>query len=249
MANDLLPTVLVTGAARRIGATIARTFHTANYNVVVHYNQSAAAAQALVDELNTGRANSAALVKADLTDIVAVQALATQAQAVFGNVDVLVNNASTFYPTPVADMSLADWDDLLGTNLKAPLFLSQALLPALRVSQQASGNIINIVDIHAERPMMGYPMYNVAKAGLAMLTKTLAQELAPAIRVNGVAPGAILWPEANSTAEEQAAFLQATPMQRIGTPEDIAQTALFLAQADFITGQIVAVDGGKSLTT
>lgn len=243
------PTVLITGAARRIGAVIARQFHAKGYNVVLHFHRSEMEAQALADTLNGVRANSAQLVCADLVDMAAVEQLAQDAGAAFGRIDVLVNNASSFYPTKVGEMTLADWDDLLGTNLKAPLFLSQALLPMMTQSSMESASIINIVDIHAERPMAGYSVYNIAKAGLAMLTKTLAQELAPKVRVNGVAPGAIIWPEQNSTVEEQAAFLEGTPMQRIGTPEDIAHTAVFLAEAAFITGQVIAVDGGKSLTT
>lgn len=240
------PVALVTGAAQRIGAVICRTLHQAGYRIIIHYRNSATPALALAAELNQQRPDSATTLQADLDDMAQVEALAGQALAAFGQLNLLVNNASSFFPTPVADSSQQQWDQLINSNLRAPYFLSSALTPALTAS---NGCIINLVDIHAQRGLAGYPIYSIAKAGLQMMTMSLAKELAPAVRVNGVSPGAILWPEADAalSEEEKEALLSKVPLGRTGRPEDIAQTVLHLAQAPYISGQIVAVDGGKSL--
>lgn len=240
------PVALVTGAAQRIGATISRTLHQAGYRLVIHYRSSATAAEALAAELNSHRPDSAITLQADLDDMTQVERLAQQAQAAFGQLDLLVNNASSFFPTPVNESSQQQWDQLINSNLRAPYFLASALNPAL---QQQQGCIINLVDIHAQRGLKNYPIYSIAKAGLQMMTMSLARELAPKVRVNGVSPGAILWPEADAelTEEAKAELLAKVPLERIGSAEDIARTVLFLAQSPYITGQIVAVDGGKSL--
>jgi pteridine reductase len=238
-------TVLITGGARRVGAIIARQLHDAGANVVVHYRNSARDAESLVAGFNAKRADSAAVFQADLLEIEKLPALVAFAQSTFGGLDVLVNNASTFYPTKVGEITPAAWDDLLGSNLKVPLFLSQAAAPALR---KTSGLIINIVDIHATRPLRHYTVYCAAKAGLHMLTRSLAKELGPEIRVNGISPGPVLWPEQGGDDQMREKILQRTILQRMGTPEDIARTALFFAaSAPFITGQILAVDGGRSV--
>ena len=240
------PVALVTGAAQRIGAVICHTLHQAGYRIIIHYRNSATSAQALAAELNQQRPDSATTLQADLDDMAQVETLADQALAAFGQLNLLVNNASSFFPTPVADSNQQQWDQLINSNLRAPYFLSSALTPALTASQ---GCIINLVDIHAQRGLAGYPIYSIAKAGLQMMTMSLAKELAPAVRVNGVSPGAILWPEADAalSEEEKEALLSKVPLGRTGRPEDIAQTVLYLAQAPYISGQIVAVDGGKSL--
>lgn len=236
---------LVTGAARRIGAEIARELHRSGLKVVIHYRASAAAATALCDELLAARPDSAALICADLLDTAALPSLIAEAQRAWGRLDALVNNASNFYPTPVGKIDEAQWNDLVGSNLKAPLFLSQAAAPHLAVQQ---GCILNIVDIHADRPLKGYPVYCAAKAGLVMLTKSLARELAPAVRVNAVAPGAILWPEPASE-ETRHAVISRTALKRQGHPHDIARTVRFLVtEADYITGEVITVDGGRSLS-
>jgi pteridine reductase len=237
--------VLITGGARRVGASIARELHAAGANLVVHYRSSAAAATALAAELNGLRSGSVATVAADLLEAGAPESLAAAALAAYGRLDVLVNNASTFYPTPVGGVAVAQWDDLLGSNLKAPFFLSQAAVPALRARR---GLIINIVDIHGLRPLKAHPVYSVAKAGLAMLTRSLARELGPDIRVNGIAPGPVLWPESGVDEPMKQHIVDKTALGRQGTPQDIARTALFLARdAPYITGQIIAVDGGRSI--
>jgi len=237
---------LVTGAAKRIGAVIARTLHAAGANVAIHYNRSAADADQLAAELNRKRAKSAFTVAADMRDIAAVERMAAQVLERTGNrLDVLVNNASNFYPTPVGTITLEQWDDLFGSNLKAPLFLSQALVPALRA---AHGVIVNIVDVHSQRPLRDHPVYGPAKAGLAMLTRSLAKDLGPDIRVNGVSPGAILWPDEGMSDALRAAIIKQTALKRAGTPEDIAAAVLFLVRdAPYVTGQIIAVDGGRSV--
>lgn len=237
---------LVTGAAKRIGAVIARTLHAAGANVAIHYNRSAAEADELAAELNRGRAKSAFTVAADMRDIAAVERMASQVLERTGNrLDVLVNNASNFYPTPIGTITLEQWDDLFGSNLKAPLFLSQALLPALRA---ARGVIVNIVDVHSQRPLRDHPVYGPAKAGLAMLTRSLAKDLGPDVRVNGVSPGAILWPDEGMSDGLRAAIIKQTALKRAGTPEDIAAAVLFLVRdAPYVTGQIIAVDGGRSV--
>lgn len=237
--------VLVTGGAKRIGECIARKLHSRGAKIAIHYGSSAAEASALAESLNTVRDDSALTLQADLHDTAALPGLVDQAVAHAGRLDVLVNNASTFYPTPVGEITEENWDDLLGTNLKAPLFLAQAAAPHLR---QAHGNIINIVDIHATRPLKNHPVYGPAKAGLAMLTRSLARDLAPEVRVNGVSPGAILWPEDGIEQKVEAAILKQVPLKRTGSPEDIARCVLFLLQdAPYITGQIIAVDGGRSI--
>src|ERR1700733_4908083 len=231
--------VLLTGAARRVGATIARTLHAAGANVVLHYRTSAAAAESLARELEGVRAGSATTLQADLLDLTQLSPLVDAAVAAFGRLDVLVNNASTFYPTPLGAITARDWDDLMGTNVKAPLFLSQAAAPALR---KTSGLIINLVDIHGSRPLKRFAVYCTAKAALAMLTRSLARELAPDARVNGIAPGPIMWPEDAPDAQMKAKIISQTLLQRQGSAEDVARTALFFAsEAPYITGQILAV--------
>ena len=238
-------TVVITGAARRVGATIARVLHEAGANVVVHYRSSARDAEALLADLNRARPKSAVMFQADLLDLSTLPALCEFAVNNFGSLDVLINNASTFYPTPLGKITPEAWDDLLGSNLKVPLFLSQAAAPALR---QSNGLIINIVDIHALRPLRNYTVYCAAKAGLHMLTRSLARELGPEIRVNGISPGPVLWPEHGGDASGRARIIERTVLKRMGTPEDIARTALFFAtSAPFVTGQVLAVDGGRSV--
>jgi pteridine reductase len=237
--------VLITGAARRVGAEIARTLHAAGANVLIHYRSSAAAATALAEELNRLRAHSAAIFAAQLLEADAPDRLIAATLLEFGRMDILINNASSFYPTPVGRISQAQWDDLVGSNLKAPLFLSQAAAPSLR-SQR--GLIINMIDIHGFRPLRAHPVYSVAKAGLAMLTRALARELGPEIRVNGIAPGPVLWPEGDMQEDLKREIVDKTALKRHGTPQDIARTALFLAKdAPYITGQIISVDGGRSI--
>jgi pteridine reductase len=236
---------LVTGAARRVGAAIARRLHAAGASIVVHYRDSAGDAEWLAGELNGLRAKSAVTVKAELLAPIAHKALVASAVDAFGGLDLLVNNASTFFAVPVGRIEPSHWDALMGSNVRAPLFLSQQAAPHLAKRQ---GSIINIVDIHAERPLRGYAVYSVAKAGLAAMTRALAVELAPDIRVNGVSPGAIAWPEDGQfPAAERERVVAPTPLARIGAPEDIAQAVHFLACAPYVTGQIVAVDGGRSV--
>ena len=237
--------VLITGAARRIGAAIATRLHNSGADVAVHYRGSADAAAELAYKLNAQRPGSAALFEADLVDIAGLPALVDEITAWRGRLDVLVNNASSFYPTPPGEITEAHWDDLIGINLKAPLFLSQAALPELRKS---GGTIINIVDIHAQRPLRNHTIYGSAKAGLAMLTRSLAKDLAPDVRVNGVSPGAILWPEDEMRDATKDAILEQIPLARAGDPDDVAACVLYLARdATYVTGQIIAVDGGRSI--
>jgi pteridine reductase len=237
--------VLVTGGAKRLGAAIGRRLHAAGANLVVHYHQSRPAADALVAESEALRPGSAFAVHADLLDVERLPALVDAAVARFGRLDVLVNNASTFYPTPVGAITPAAFDDLMGTNLRAPLFLAQAAVPALRASE---GLVINMVDIHGQRPLKAHPVYCAAKAGLVMLTRSLARELGPEIRVNGIAPGPVLWPERDLDPALKAEIVARTALRRSGSPEDIARTALFLAvDAPYVTGQVIAVDGGRSV--
>jgi len=237
--------LLITGGARRVGAEIARTLHGAGAGVLLHYRTSATAAKALAAELNKERAGSVAIFAADLQREDAPAAIVAAALREFGRIDILINNASAFYPTPVGKITAAQWDDLFCSNVKAPLFLSQAAAPSLRVQR---GLIINIVDIHGLRPLRGHPVYSAAKAALAMLTRALALELGPEIRVNGIAPGPILWPEGAMDEALKNEIIAKTALKRHGTPGDVARTALFLAQdAPYITGQIIAVDGGRSI--
>jgi pteridine reductase len=246
MSSPNSPVVLITGAARRVGAEIARTLHAAGANVVLHHRASAAEANALAVELNARREKSALAVRRDLLDTSGLASMVAEAVAHFGRLDALVNNASSFYPTPVGAIDAAAWDDLVGSNLKGPLFLSQAAAPHLA---KTNGCIVNITDIHAERPLKGYPLYCAAKAGLLGLTRALALELAPAVRVNAVAPGAIEWPEndCDFPAAEQAAIIAHTLLKRVGSPTDIARTVKFLVfDAPYITGQVINVDGGRT---
>lgn len=236
---------LITGGARRVGAEIARTLHAAGADIVIHHRSSAAAANALADRFNEARPHSASVQAAELLEAQAPEKLVAAALAEFGRLDILINNASSFYPTPVGGITLAQWDDLIGSNLKAPLFLSQAAAPSLA---QRRGLIINMIDIHALRPLKLHPVYSTAKAGLAMLTRALARELGPDIRVNGIAPGPVLWPESGMDESLKREIIAKTALKRHGDPTDVARTALFLAQhAPYITGQIIAVDGGRSI--
>ncbi len=239
------PLVLVTGAGRRIGAVIAAHLHGAGYDIAIHYRHSADAAQALAAGLNEARPGSSAALAADLNAPGASDDLIAGVLARFGRLDALVNNASSFFPTPIGRVTAAQWDELFGSNARAPFFLAQAAAPALRLRQ---GCILNLIDIYAERPLREHTVYCMAKAALAMMTRSLARELAPEIRVNGIAPGAVLWPEAGMAASDQAALIARTPLKRSGHPEDIAAAALFLLRdAPFVTGQILAVDGGRGL--
>lgn len=236
---------LVTGSARRIGAVTLRTLHANGAKVVVHYRNSSSDAEKLCAELNQLRQDSCITVQGDLNDIKAMPNVIETIIQQMGQLDILVNNASTFYPTPMGEITEKHWDDLLGSNLKAPLFLSQAAMPYLKATQ---GCIVNMVDVHGFRPMKNYPVYSVAKAGLFMLTQSLARELGPDVRVNGVAPGAILWPEMDENQSDQQELLDKTALKRMGTPKDIANTVLFLVRdADYITGQVIPVDGGRIL--
>lgn len=236
---------LVTGAARRIGAAIARRLHAAGATVAIHYRSSSTDANALCDELNQLRENSAATFAADLNEPGSAEALIADVADWHGRIDVLVNNASSFYPTPLGEIDENNWADLVGSNLKAPVFLSQAAAPHL---QKTSGNIVNIVDIHARRPLRDHAVYGSAKAGLAMLTRSLAKDLAPTIRVNGVAPGAIEWPENGMSESAQDKIIAQIPLGRTGEPDDIANAVRFLVcEATYCTGQILAIDGGRSI--
>jgi len=239
--------VLVTGGAKRVGAAICRRLHASGARLAVHYRSSASEASALCDELNALRADSAAVFQADLLEPGALPQLVRQVMEKFGKLDAVVNNASSFYATPLADVDEQQWHDLLGTNLRAPLFLAQAASEELRRNH---GCIVNIADIHAERPMHGHLLYSVAKAGLVALTRGLAQEMAPQVRVNAVAPGVILWPETDAWQDEtqRRKIVAHTLLKREGEPDDIARTVAFLIQdAPYVTGQIIAVDGGRSI--
>ncbi len=239
--------VLVTGGAKRVGAAISRRLHAAGMNVALHYRSSRGEAQALASELNALRPHSASLVQADLLQVPDLAKLVQTTIQHFGRLDALVNNASSFFPTPLEEISDAQWDDLIGTNLRAPLFLAKAAASELRRNH---GAIVNIVDIHAERPMHGHLLYSVAKAGLTGLTRALAQELAPHVRVNGVAPGVILWPEGKEwdDDERRRKIVTHTLLKREGEPDDIAKAVQFLLEdAPYVTGQTLAVDGGRSI--
>lgn len=237
--------VLITGAAKRIGAEMIRAFHARGCRVWLHYHGSQEAADELVGALNQDRPDSAFSLQADLTDPAVPEQIADAVRAKTDRLDVLVNNASRFYPTAMGQVSGQDWDDLIGSNLRGPFFLVQALLPELRA---AGASIVNIVDIHSERPMPSHPVYCMAKAGLAMMTQSLALELGPDIRVNGVSPGAILWPEHEPDASVKDSILAKVALKRLGEPADIAGAAVFLAlDAPYVTGQVLAVDGGRSL--
>jgi pteridine reductase len=239
--------VLVTGAARRIGAAISRRLHAAGARIVVHCHRSRTEADELAAGLNAQREGSCAVVQGDLLDLEALPELVEDAVGAFGRLDGLVNNASSFYPTPFGAIGAGEWDDLIGSNLRAPLFLSQAAAPHLR---EAKGAIVNLVDIHADRPLKDFVVYSVAKTGLAGLTRALALEMGPHVRVNGVAPGAILWPDGDEhfAPSERSRIVSQTPLARIGGPEDVAGAVKYLLfDAPFVTGQIVAVDGGRGI--
>ena len=238
-------TVLVTGAAKRVGRAIACELHAAGANLMIHYRSAQAEAVALAAEFNARRPQSAACCQADLLDISALRALVEATVTQFGGLDALVNNASGFYSTPLASIDQAVWDDLIGSNLRAPLFLAQAAAPYLKA---ARGALVNITDIHAERPLAGYPLYCAAKAGLLGLTRALAIELAPQVRVNAVAPGAILWPDDGAfDPPAREAIVAHTLLKRTGDPHDIARVVRFLLEdASYVTGQVINVDGGRS---
>jgi len=238
-------TGLITGGARRVGAAITRRLHAAGANVLVHYRDSDTDAAKLAAELNGVRPKSAATVKAELLAPIAPRALVSAALESFGRLDLLVNNASAFFPVALGAIEASHWEELVGSNLRAPLFIAQEAAAELAKHE---GAIVNIVDIHAQRPLKGYPVYSIAKSGLAAMTRSLALELAPRVRVNGVAPGAIAWPEDGQfDPAERDRVIATTPLGRTGTPEDVAQAVHFLACAPYITGQILAVDGGRSI--
>jgi pteridine reductase len=239
-------TVLITGGAKRVGAAICRRLHAAGANLMLHYRASAGEARLLQAELNHTRPKSVALIQADLLDLSKLPSLVEQTLQTFSRLDALVNNASSFSQTPVGEITESAWNDLIGTNLQVPLFLAQAAAPALK---KAQGAIVNLSDIHAERPLKNYVVYSVAKAGLAGLTRSLARELAPDVRVNAVAPGPILWPDDESFDElSRQRIISHTPLKREGTPEDIARAVHFLlAEADYITGETINVDGGRNM--
>ncbi len=238
--------ILITGAAKRIGKTIAQFLHGQGMRVIIHYRSAKTAAETLAASLNQERANSAIALYADLAQHADLHQLIAQAVSTWGQLDALVNNASAFYPSPVNQMTEQRWYELIDVNLKAPVFLAQLAVPWLK---QQLGCIINISDIHGEKPMKNYPIYSISKAGLNMATLALARELAPEIRVNTIAPGATLWPEHENTLDEhrKTDLLSRIPLQRLGDPEEIAKTVLFLITSAYITGQILAVDGGRLL--
>jgi pteridine reductase len=237
---------LITGGAKRVGAAICRRLHGAGANLMLHYRASAGEARLLQAELNGARADSVALIQADLLDLKALPPLVERTVQRFGHLDGLVNNASSFYATPIGEITAAAWDDLMGTNLRAPMFLAQAAAPALR---KAQGAIVNIADIHAERPLKNYVVYSIAKSGLVALTRSLARELAPEVRVNAVAPGPILWPDDEAFDEvSRQRIISHTLLKREGTPDDIAKAVHFLlAEATYVTGETINVDGGRHI--
>ena len=237
--------VLITGAAKRVGAVCARFLHAQGCNIFLHYRSSEQDAKLLCSELNQIRPDSAKAWQADLLNLDELEVMARAAESTWGGLDVLVNNASTFYPTDFSDVSERQWDELMGSNLKAPYFLAKAFSTTLT---ENDGCIVNIIDIHAERGLKGFPVYSIAKAGLAAMTRILAKELAPKVRVNGVSPGAILWPETDLNETEKKEILSRIALQRNGDPVEIAKAVYFLvADADYITGQIITVDGGRTL--
>ncbi len=237
--------VLITGAAQRLGAHTARVLHGRGWRVLLHCRQSREKAEELAAGFNAQRSASCAVLQADLAQDNDVAALAAAAQAQWSRVDALVNNASSFYPTPVGQATAENWDDLFSSNARAPFFLAQALAPELA---RRRGAIVNMLDIHAQRPLREHTLYCMAKAAAAMMTQALARELAPAVRVNGISPGAILWPSSGAHPAMQEKVLAGIPLQRLGEPADIANTVAFLLEdAPYVTGQIIAVDGGRSL--
>jgi len=238
--------ILITGGAKRVGAAICRRLHAAGARLMIHYRRSAGEARLLQAELNHARADSVALIQADLLDLNKLPGIVDRTLQTFGRLDALVNNASSFFPTPIGEITPQAWDDLIGTNLRAPLFLAQAAAPALRKSQ---GAIVNIVDIHAERPLKNFVVYSVAKAGLVAVTRSLARELAPEVRVNAIAPGPILWPDDSSFDElSRQRVVSHTPLKREGDPDDIAKAVYYLiAEATYVTGDTISVDGGRHI--
>jgi pteridine reductase len=240
------PVALITGAGRRVGTVIARTLHAAGYDLALHYRHSVDDARTLADELEQQRGGSTWLLQAELADIPALPALIEQLLAHYGRLDALINNASAFYPTPLGTATPTQWNELFASNAQAPFFLSQAAIPALR---EARGGIVNLLDIYAERPLAQHTLYCMAKAAQAAMTRSLALELGPEVRVNGVAPGAVLWPSDGKPYADQQAMLARTPLQRAGTPEDVAGAVLWLLRdAPFVTGQTIRVDGGRTLS-
>lgn len=240
------PVALVTGAAQRVGAVIARTLHQAGYDVALHFRHSGDAARELGFELERQRPDSTLLLQAELSDLTALPDLIEQVLAQFGRLDALINNASAFYPTPLGEATAAQWQELFASNAQGPFFLAQAAIPALRKSH---GGIVNLLDIYAERPLAQYTVYCMAKAALAAMTRSLALELGPDIRVNGVAPGAVMWPNEGKSYDDRQDLLKRTPLQRAGQPEDVAGAVLWLLRdAPFVTGQTIRVDGGRTLS-
>ena len=237
-----MKTALITGGAARIGAQIAKTLHNNDFNIIIHCNQSKDKAQLLCDELNLLKEKSAKVVVGNLNNIDSINTIVESIESI----DLLVNNASVFYPLSVDESDSENWDNILDVNLKAPFFLSKGLSQKLNSSE---GSIINIIDIHADRPLKKHSVYNISKAGLKMLTLTLAKELAPSVRVNGVSPGSILWPQqgAEISESDKSIMLERIALKRQGSPQDIADTVLFLANSNYLTGQIINVDGGRTL--
>lgn len=245
MDNSNRKVALITGGIKRVGATIARYLHATGIDLALHYHNSKEVAYELQAELQAQRPDSVFLLSENLLYVQKFNNLINEVIFHYGQLDILINNASSFFPTPIGQTTEEEWDNLLGTNLKAPFFLSQAAAPFLKESK---GCIVNLADIHAKRPMKSYPVYSSAKAGLVMLTKSLAWELAPEVRVNAVAPGVILWHEKDTMDEiTKKRILSKVALKRAGSPTDIAQTVLFLIQANYITGQVIAVDGGRTL--
>jgi pteridine reductase len=240
------PVALITGGAKRVGAVVARTLHAAGYDLVLHCRHSKAEAEKLAADLSAQRADSVLVLQADLADSSSLPKLIDSTLAHYGRLDALINNASAFYPTPLESATPAQWNELFASNAQAPFFLAQAALPALRA---AHGAIVNMVDVYAERALAQHPIYVMAKAALAAMTRCLALDLGPDVRVNGVAPGAVLWPSDGKPYAEQETLLARTPLQRSGAPEDVASAVLWLLRdAPFVTGQIIRVDGGRSVT-
>ncbi|MFC5742598.1 pteridine reductase [Dyella tabacisoli] len=240
------PVALITGAGKRVGAVIARCLHSAGYDLALHYRRSANETQALAAELERWRPHSTLCVQAELAELEHLPTLVDTITAHYGRLDALVNNASAFYPTPLGTATPAQWNELFASNAQAPFFLTQAALPALR---EAHGAIVNLIDIYAERPLAEHPLYCMAKAALAAMTRSLALDLGPVVRVNGVAPGAVMWPSDGKPYDDQQAMLTRTPLHRAGSPEDVAGAVLWLLRdAPFVTGQIIRVDGGRTLS-
>jgi pteridine reductase len=240
------PVALITGAGKRVGAVIARTLHAAGYDLALHYRHSAAEAELLAASLERQRSGSTFTVQAELADLDVLPAMVQRVVDRFGRLDALVNNASAFYPTPVGTATITQWNELFASNAQAPFFIAQAATPALR---EAQGAIVNMVDIYAERPLANHPLYCMAKAALEAMTRSLALDLGPDVRVNGVAPGAVMWPSDGKPYDDQQAMLARTPLRRAGSPDDVAGAVLWLLRdAPFVTGQIIRVDGGRTLS-